>query len=154
MRFDLKKLKSQGKFYVEFRCEYDPDPAIVDLPGAAVEGKAVVSGTLDIGEKSVRVDATAEAVLAGECSRCLAPAVFRVSAPLAEVFSEKGGQDEDGYTYSRGELDLREAADEALALAMPRRILCKEDCSGLCPGCGADLNVQPCRCKSREEKEV
>lgn len=144
MIFDLKKLKSQGKFRTEFRCEFAPDPEIIELPNAAFRGKAVVSGTLDIAEKSVYVDAEVEAEIAGECSRCLDEAVCRISVPLAEKFSER--KEEDGYTYSRGELDLTEAATEALALGMPRRILCREDCKGLCPGCGANLNRESCRC--------
>jgi uncharacterized protein len=43
-------------------------------------------------------------------------------------------------------LELGEAVREELALAIPAFPLCREDCAGLCPGCGADLNAGPCGC--------
>ena len=147
MKFDLKKLKSQGKFTVEFTCAFDPDPSILDLPGAAFEGQATVSGTLDIMDKSVYVDAEVKATVRGECSRCLADASVTVTADLAEEFVENGNE-EEGYTYRRGELDLTAAANETLSLAIPMQILCREDCKGLCPSCGVNLNQTTCQCRN------
>ena len=49
--------------------------------------------------------------------------------------------------YLTGELlDLDHWAQDALLLAMPLRVLCKEDCAGLCAICGADLNSETCGC--------
>jgi uncharacterized protein len=41
----------------------------------------------------------------------------------------------------RGVLDLHAWARDALALALPAKVLCRDDCAGLCPRCGADLNA-------------
>ena len=46
-----------------------------------------------------------------------------------------------------GELELDELMREVFLLEMDTKNLCSEDCKGLCPGCGADLNREPCRCK-------
>ena len=47
-------------------------------------------------------------------------------------------------------IDLRAWARDALALALPTQILCKDDCLGLCPECGADLNADPAHEHDRE----
>ncbi len=49
------------------------------------------------------------------------------------------------------EIDLRELIQEILILHHPLKMLCKEDCAGLCPGCGADLNKEACTCRSEDE---
>ena len=46
-----------------------------------------------------------------------------------------------------GELDLDGLMTEVFLLEMDTKNLCSEDCRGLCPGCGVDLNHEPCRCK-------
>ena len=45
------------------------------------------------------------------------------------------------------ELDLDQVVTEAFVLAMDTKNLCSDDCKGLCAGCGANLNVEPCRCR-------
>ena len=85
-----------------------------------------------------------EAVLRGPCMRCLAAAapVFAVDAREIE---QPGSEDEELSSpyVEHAELDLRAWAHDALALALPAQILCREDCAGLCPRCGADLNADP-----------
>ncbi|MBO5981396.1 MAG: DUF177 domain-containing protein, partial [Clostridia bacterium] len=62
----------------------------------------------------------------------------RVSRPVAQTLT----QEDDDYIIAleNGELDIREAVEEAVFMEIPVRFLCKEDCKGLCPKCGADLN--------------
>lgn len=84
-----------------------------------------------------------QAAITGPCMRCLEPA-----APLVEVdareISQPGGGEELASPYVEGEeLDLRAWAHDAFALALPAQIACREDCAGLCPRCGANLNEDP-----------
>jgi uncharacterized protein len=79
--------------------------------------------------------------LAGPCMRCLAPATPSYEVDSREV-SQPGESDElDSPYIDRGVLDLHAWARDALALALPAKVLCREDCAGLCPRCGADLNL-------------
>ena len=48
-----------------------------------------------------------------------------------------------------GEVDVGDLAYTAFLLAMDTKHLCSEDCKGLCPGCGVNLNREPCRCKKQ-----
>ena len=50
--------------------------------------------------------------------------------------------------YSEEEINLSPYIREQVLLALPMRPLCDDDCRGLCAGCGADLNYEPCRCVS------
>jgi uncharacterized protein len=84
------------------------------------------------------------AELHGPCMRCLEPAspVFEVEA--REVQQPGGGEElSSPYVDDAGELDLAAWARDALALALPGQIACREDCRGLCSRCGANLNRDP-----------
>jgi uncharacterized protein len=84
------------------------------------------------------------AELHGPCMRCLEPAspVFEVEA--REVHQPGGGEElSSPYVDDAGELDLGAWARDALALALPGQIACREDCRGLCSRCGANLNRDP-----------
>jgi uncharacterized protein len=57
-------------------------------------------------------------------------------------------EDPDSYPLPPNaiEVDLRPAVREELVLSVPRYVVCREDCRGLCPRCGKDLNAGPCGC--------
>ena len=81
-----------------------------------------------------------EAAVAGPCMRCLEAAAPTFAVESREV-SQPGGDAEPRSPYLEGEiLDLRAWARDALALALPTQVLCREECAGLCAECGADLN--------------
>lgn len=81
------------------------------------------------------------ATLAGPCMRCLGPAGPSFAVDAREV-SQPGCGEELSSPYLRaGVLDLRAWGRDALALSLPAAVLCRADCAGLCPVCGADLNV-------------
>jgi uncharacterized protein len=80
------------------------------------------------------------AAASGPCMRCLQPAAPMIEVEAREVHMAGGG-DELESPYVEGEtLDLGAWTRDAFALAMPAKVLCREDCAGLCPVCAADLN--------------
>lgn len=101
-------------------------PAKLDVSRTTGEGYAL----------RLRFDATAS----GPCMRCLEPAAPKISVEAREV-SQPGGDAELRSPYlDGGILDLRAWARDALALSLPAKVLCRAQCAGLCPECGADLN--------------
>lgn len=88
------------------------------------------------------------------CRRCLTEVSFPVEAPLDVLFSEDPEAEENPDVYplapTAARIDLAEAVREELALAVPTFPLCRDECAGLCPTCGADLNAGPCACGSTE----
>ena len=83
--------------------------------------------------------------LHGPCYRCLADAVLDVPVDAREYQATNPGDAEELRTpyVVADRLDLGAWAHDALALALPEKILCRPDCAGLCPVCGRDLNVEP-----------
>ena len=83
--------------------------------------------------------------LHGPCYRCLADAVLDVPISAREYQATNPGEAEELRTpyLEADRLDLATWARDAVALALPDKILCHPDCAGLCPVCGRDLNVEP-----------
>lgn len=101
-----------------------------------------VAATLDISHTttgySLRLRFRAE--LDGPCMRCLEPAERVVDVDTREV-DQPGGGAELRSTYLDGDdLDLAGWTRDALALALPTQIVCRDDCLGLCAVCGENLN--------------
>lgn len=88
----------------------------------------------------------------GTCDRCLEDAEFDVSSEVDEYYLFEAPQnladDEDEADYvlvsEDRTIDLASALLTALVMETPYVVLCREDCAGLCPRCGANLNVEDC----------
>jgi len=106
-----------------------------------------------LGEQ-VHVRGAVHVTIQTQCSRCAGEVSAEVEAPadviLERLTSDRKGKEfeDEGYgVYSGEEIDLADHLRGQLALYFPTRFLCKPDCKGLCPHCGADLNMEPCRCQ-------
>jgi DUF177 domain-containing protein len=104
----------------------------------------VVDATIDVsrmtgGGYALRLRFTA--ALAGPCMRCLEPAAPTTSVDVREVHQPGGGEELQSPYVVDDELDLAGWARDAYALALPSQVVCRPDCAGLCPECGANLNV-------------
>ncbi len=94
------------------------------------------------------------------CSRCLEPLPVAVDSPFDLFFlpapgTAAGGGEEEvsdddlGVSYYKDDvIDLGEVVREQLFLALPMKPLCREDCRGLCPVCGANRNREVCTCEA------
>jgi uncharacterized protein len=82
--------------------------------------------------------------LMGPCYRCLGDAALDVTISAREYQDEKPEDDEMKTEYVEGTaLDVSGWARDAIALALPEKILCRPDCAGLCDVCGKNLNDEP-----------
>ena len=81
-----------------------------------------------------------EATLSGPSMRCLADAEPMFEVVAREVSQPGEGEELESPYVQGGVVDLRAWARDALALTVPAQLLCRPDCAGLCPVCGADLN--------------
>ena len=85
-----------------------------------------------------------DARLHGPCYRCLGDAALDIPIRAREYEATNAETEELRTPYLRDEkLDLSSWARDAVALALPDQILCRDECAGLCPVCGKDLNVEP-----------
>lgn len=112
--------------------EVGPDPLPVTLDVSRMTG----------GGWSLRLRFAAEP--RGACMRCLKLAAPRFEIDAREIDQPGEGEELDSpYVSADQVLDVRGWARDALALALPAQIVCREECAGLCGECGADLNADP-----------
>lgn len=107
------------------------------------------------GEISVRGEIGFLAV--ARCSRCLSDVnvdtnleVNLILSPSEREKKEEAGGDIDYETYRGRTIDLNDYMREQVNLSLPYKVLCAEDCRGLCSGCGQNLNEQQCGCETHE----
>jgi uncharacterized protein len=81
-----------------------------------------------------------EAALTGTCMRCLKAASPRIEVEAREIDKQGEGEELESPYVDGEKLDLAAWARDAFALAAPVKVLCREDCAGLCSICAADLN--------------
>jgi uncharacterized protein len=81
----------------------------------------------------------------GPCQRCLGDADLAVEAKGVEYVrhGESETDDEDDAYVVAHQVDVERWARDLIAEALPQQLLCSDDCRGLCPVCGADLNADP-----------
>jgi uncharacterized protein len=118
----------------------------------------LVTGRVDRVGMDMRLRGEIKAEVAVACARCLKPVPLRVEIPFDLLYASEdpGGsrtgeielhaRDLDFSVYERDEIDLDALVLEQIELDLPSRALCREDCQGLCPECGGDLNLEQCSC--------
>lgn len=142
------------------------------IPEEGIEIKGVERVSLTDGEPvEVRMDlavnkaggdvfirGSINTVVGLECSRCLKDFEGKVDSRLDLVFTSPDNYvgDAKGHEVSReelnvgvlggDELDIGEIVSEQIILGLPMKPLCSEDCRGICPTCGKDLNSGDCEC--------
>ena len=108
-----------------------------------------LTGTIRNTAGVVYSDATLEADLHTVCDRCACEVVQHLSVPMVHTFvTEVENEETDDFIILPDMvLDVDALAGEDLVLDLPSKVLCREDCKGLCPTCGKNLNDGPCDCK-------
>ena len=107
--------------------------------------------------RDIRLKGEVGTALELACARCLEPVVEQVERSFDLLYRPLGvdaGQKELSVTtteaevsYYQGEgLLLEDAVREQVLLALPLKVICREDCKGLCPHCGKNLNTEQCSC--------
>ena len=116
---------------------------------------------IDKAETEVMAQGAIDTDVELQCGRCLKNfilplknSVSVVYHPVEEVIGEethelKDDELETGF-YRNGVLDTDDLIREQILLALPMKPLCSADCKGLCPKCGADLNLVKCNCETKE----
>ncbi|MBQ6970888.1 MAG: DUF177 domain-containing protein [Synergistaceae bacterium] len=100
------------------------------------------------------VNITAEAEIQAECARCLEPVSLEISGELGYLYCSRGVEEPEGLDdympveteFSGKVVDVMPQIRETVYTLIPTKVLCREDCKGLCPSCGKNLNEGECSC--------
>lgn len=80
------------------------------------------------------------------CSRCLTPIAQQVPVHIEELYAHPPRPDAEFSVGADAVLDLSPLLRAEVLIATSHKVLCREDCKGLCPECGSDLNLETCQC--------
>jgi uncharacterized protein len=143
--FDLRTLRLRSGDQARERVEIELGPLV--LGGQAYEPRpnpAPAELAVTRASSGTVLELALDVTLGGPCFRCLQDAELPLSLTLREYQATKPEGDEEQTEYLEDDrLDLSVWAHDAIALALPDKILCRPDCAGLCPVCGEDLNAAP-----------
>ena len=151
MILNLQKLINAPGERVEF--QFEMDLSHVDFGGQCpAQDPVVVTGQVRNIAGMLQLEMEERTVLRSVCDRCLTPFLnpkeISYQCMLAQ---ELAGEEDDEIVLLEkdGTLDVGELARTEFILEMDTKTLCSPDCKGLCPGCGVNLNREPCRCKKQ-----
>lgn len=161
LRIDVAELRQ-----VPLKFDLDEEPSRLDLTGEALEFIGRVGGNLAWRWVDERVVAMGRltATVRTPCVRCLRDVETQIDVEARLVFSDEPirrtevveiSLDDEGVTHYRGGyIDPSEDIRALLMLEAPDHAVCSDDCKGLCPDCGADLNDGACGCAAKEPESA
>lgn len=126
------------------------DPALADLQTAPTRPVTVTGRLMPSGPGSFFWSGRVRTQVQAQCRRCLVPLTLDIDDTVGLLFTEDEDIDDPAAVIippRAAEIDLGDLIREALILATPEFPVCREDCRGLCPRCGADLNQGACGCR-------
>ena len=105
-----------------------------------------------IGTGKLHITFSTKCTIVGACDRCLSQVSFDIPVVADETVEVSEGQvvtDDDigPYSFVDGEeIDIDELILDEILVNFPAKILCQDDCKGICPVCGKNRNLEPCQC--------
>lgn len=132
---DLDKLHEDET--VELNSELDPKKLEVEFKDFRYKSPLKVHGLLEKMPEVLLFKGSVSATVEQLCSRCLEEIPSEIKEPFDFAFEIKG----------KTSLDVTDEVREIMIFSYPIKFLCKEECKGLCAGCGVNLNLEACKCK-------
>ncbi len=146
---DILKQKGSSK---EFRGSQPLEDITYQGERIGLLGPVDVAGRITNTGKLLVLDADAVAKVSLQCSKCTKRYEKELKFNFTVRLSKIGDpEDPDVFLYEGEEVELKDIILEFLLLELPMRGQCREDCKGLCPYCGCDLNVEQCQCQEKVE---
>lgn len=151
MKIDLKQLSALHHGSIPF--EETIDLREETLYGAKpFQSPVQLSGEVSNESGVLRLKGTIKTIYSTACARCLKPLDILLTAQADMVLSDDPDavEEDDLFVLTGDSVDPADVLVPALILQVQMTYLCKEDCKGLCPHCGADRNVTDCDCKKKQ----
>lgn len=156
MKLDLKQFAHEPGAVLPFA--FAMDLSDVDWNGRRPFAKPVaVEGRVRNMAGAMVLEARLDTVLSLVCDRCARPFEREKTVEYETLLAlslENGENDDIVLLDKDGTLELDDLMRETFLLEMDTKTLCSEDCRGICPGCGADLNTERCRCKKEVDPRL
>ncbi|MDO5142310.1 MAG: DUF177 domain-containing protein [Eubacteriales bacterium] len=151
MKIDLKKLTASQHTSIPFADKIDLREET--LYGAKpFQSPVQLSGEVSNESGVLRLRGTIKTIYSTACARCLKPLDILLTADADMILSDDPDavEEDDLFVLTGDSVDPADVLVPALILKVQMTYLCREDCKGLCPHCGADRNEVDCDCESKQ----
>jgi len=154
MLLNILKAKMEPGKSIEFQTQVQIDNDLVSSKNYQILTPAKVEGTYCYGDDKLDLDATVSFDILANCDNCGEEINKVISFKLEETFIENSAShsEEDYLILNQTCIELDKPIEDALLLNMPSRLLCKDDCKGLCTICGKNKNHSSCSCQVLKEE--
>lgn len=152
MKLDLKGIFDNSVFQVDFDETIDMDLSDV---WSCVQSPVRVKGTIYSVDDGAHLDGELIYSYVEDCARCLEEVSNQIKTEITGKIieteeSKLEESDETNIAYYKDEILLKDIISDAILLSMPMRVVCNEDCEGLCPECGVNRNSEKCTCEKED----
>lgn len=146
MILDASRLLKRKVEVLPFNVSYEADFIEREDFELKLKSPILVSGEAYYDGEIVRMKGNIKTLIEAQCSRCLKNIDYPLEINFEEEFSK--AEHEDAYPImDNDDIDLKNMVIDNLILSIPLRLLCSENCKGLCPKCGKNLNTGSCNCE-------
>lgn len=148
IKLNVAEIKKRLVGKKTFAYDLSPEELEIKADELAVIGTVRAEGCISNAGDVLLLEAELSAQVRRTCGRCLKEFTAVTKADVLEKFYPASAEniEKDAFVYDSDVVDITKPLRESLLLAEPIQALCKEDCKGLCPVCGADLNNGDCGC--------
>ncbi len=159
MQIVVETLTETGEAFAH---TYAPEELDLGEEYVRVKQGTVIEGRASRRDEQVRISGQIKGLMEADCDLCVAPVNLPVEIEFEVSYIPKALEpepvedrqisedDADFSIYEGDRINVDELVREQMLLALPSRFRCREECKGLCPHCGADLNTETCECAHRE----
>jgi uncharacterized protein len=119
-------------------------------------GSILIEGSVTNKGSIYEINGIINATISQNCSRCLEATSITLAIPFSEEYREVDSVEANGFAeqelnyFNSDEIDITDLVRENILLAEPIKPVCSESCRGLCPECGANLNINTCGCSPKK----
>ncbi|SKC87144.1 YceD family protein [Maledivibacter halophilus] len=147
MNINISKLITEKIEYVDINFDFILDDSEFLKDYNIVKSSPIrVLGKIYKESDSIFIDASFSGKAVFQCSRCLKEFKSNISDNIEFYIPISENKVEDDSYINGHLLNLKMVIEEALAFSLPMKVLCSEECKGLCPNCGQNLNIDECNC--------
>ncbi|TDT61617.1 YceD family protein [Fonticella tunisiensis] len=145
MKLNISDLLKHRKNVLPFEMSLESDMVERDDFKLKLREPLLVKGEAEYDGEVIKVRGRIHALIEAQCSRCLTSLIKSLDIDFDEKFSKS--PDDDVYPIYEDFINLEEMVVDNLILSVPLKFLCSEECKGLCPKCGKNLNFESCNCE-------
>lgn len=141
---DIIKVQGATKKVSIVQSEFDTTEI---LPPIKLSKPIQLEGKLEVSREIIYLSGILKTEVKLSCDRCTSDLLYNIESEVTDSFGQTHSiEDEESKPMESSMIDLSETIAETIALSLPMKVLCKEDCKGMCTLCGQNLNEKSCEC--------